>query len=140
MMLLICSFGYLYHLHCLIGGVEGRGRRGAEQGHVSLWHLPSRTMTASASTVAPLQDAVFHEDELLTVGAESVVRHWGRHSLQCRSRIMASPPSCFSLAINRAPAAAKAAAQQILTVAGSSPFVDVFANFSNRAFSLRFEK
>jgi WD40 repeat protein len=80
------------------GGADGP--RGKVTGQLSTWYLPSRSMTSSIQSPAAVQNAVLHEDEIVSVGSEPVIRHWNRHSGELRTKTRSTPPSIFAVNIN----------------------------------------
>jgi hypothetical protein len=76
------------------GGADGQ--RGKVTGQLSTWYLPSRSMTSSIQCPAAVQDVKLHEDEIVSVGSEPVIRHWSRHSGELRTLTRSTPPSIFA--------------------------------------------
>ena len=80
------------------GGTDGA--RGKVTGHLSTWYLPSRTVTSSAESPAAIQDLTLHNNEIVSVGSEPVIRHWSKHSGEMRTKTRSTPPSIFAININ----------------------------------------
>ncbi|XP_066579267.1 THO complex subunit 6 homolog [Amia ocellicauda] len=99
---------------------------------LSLWHLRSLTPT----TIFPLpgcqRQTSFYQDLILSVGDSAFLSHC-QLSGEVRARIPCSPPSLYTLGLNTG-----STEHRVLTVGGSSGQIDVFTNFSYRAFSLSF--
>ncbi|XP_067421794.1 THO complex subunit 6 homolog isoform X3 [Emydura macquarii macquarii] len=99
---------------------------------LTLWHLRSVTPT----TVFPLppcqQHVMFYQDLILSAGHSPTINHL-QISGEIRAQIPCTPHSVHSLCINE-----HSPEHKVLTAAGSSHKVDVFTNFSYRAFSLCF--
>uniref|UniRef100_W5LVJ1 THO complex 6 n=1 Tax=Lepisosteus oculatus TaxID=7918 RepID=W5LVJ1_LEPOC len=99
---------------------------------LSLWHLRSITPT----TVFPLsgcqRDAAFYQDLILSVGDSAFLSHCQLNG-EPRAHIPCTPQSLYTLGLNT-----RSSEHRVLTVGGSSGQIDVFTNFSYRAFSLSF--
>ncbi|XP_074854525.1 THO complex subunit 6 isoform X1 [Carettochelys insculpta] len=99
---------------------------------LTLWHLRSVTPT----TIFPLphcqQHVMFYQDLILSAGHSPAINHL-QISGELRAQIPCTPRSVHSLCVNE-----RSPEHKVLTAAGSSHKVDVFTNFSYRAFSLCF--
>ncbi|KAM9784191.1 THO complex subunit 6 homolog [Syngnathus typhle] len=99
---------------------------------LSLWHLRSLTPTSVFALSGCQRQASFYQDMILAVGQGPTVSHCLLGG-QVKAQIPCTPNNVNSLELNT-----NSAEHQVLTVAGSSQFVDVFTNVSYRAFSLHF--
>ncbi|XP_017552857.1 THO complex subunit 6 homolog [Pygocentrus nattereri] len=99
---------------------------------LSLWHLRSMSPTSVFPLAGCQRDAMFYQDMILAVGE-------GPHVSHCllggsvKAQIPCTSPSLNTLALNLS-----STEHRVMTVAGSSDQIDVFTNFSYRAFSLSF--
>uniref|UniRef100_A0A3B1IP23 THO complex 6 n=1 Tax=Astyanax mexicanus TaxID=7994 RepID=A0A3B1IP23_ASTMX len=99
---------------------------------LSLWHLRSMSPTSVFPLAGCQREAVFHQDVIFAVGE-------GPHVSHCllggsvKAQIPCTSPSLNTLALNLS-----STEHRVMTAAGSSDKIDVFTNFSYRAFSLSF--
>ncbi|KAI4872616.1 hypothetical protein NFI96_024578 [Prochilodus magdalenae] len=99
---------------------------------LSLWHLRSMSPTSVFPLTGCQREAVFYQDMIFAVGE-------GPHVSHCllggtvKAQIPCTSPSLNTLALNLG-----STEHRVMTVAGSSGQIDVFTNFSYRAFSLSF--
>ncbi|KAB5553556.1 hypothetical protein PHYPO_G00039990 [Pangasianodon hypophthalmus] len=92
---------------------------------LSLWHLRSMSPTSIFSLSGCQREAVFHQDLIFAVGEGPYVSHCLLGG-SVKAQIPCTPPSLNTHT------------HRVMTVAGSSNQIDVFTNFSYRAFSLSF--
>lgn len=101
---------------------------------LSLWHLPSLTSSTVMPTGGTPQAALFNDNEIVSVGNESKVYHWGKTNGILRSTAESKSSSLFSVAYNKEPVHL-----QVLAVSGNSPNVDIYTSLGNRSFSFKFQ-
>uniref|UniRef100_A0A672TB57 THO complex subunit 6 homolog n=1 Tax=Sinocyclocheilus grahami TaxID=75366 RepID=A0A672TB57_SINGR len=99
---------------------------------LSLWHLRSMSPTSVFPLPGCQREAVFHQDLIMSVGEGPYVSHC-LHGGTVKAQIPCTPSSLNTLALNL-----KNTEHRVMTVGGSSHQIDVFTNFSYRAFSLSF--
>uniref|UniRef100_A0A4W4FX06 THO complex subunit 6 homolog n=1 Tax=Electrophorus electricus TaxID=8005 RepID=A0A4W4FX06_ELEEL len=99
---------------------------------LSLWHLRSMSPTSVFSLAGCQREAVFYQDLILTVGEGPYVSHCVPGGT-VKAQIPSSSPSLNTLTLNL-----NSNEHRVMTTAGSSDQIDVFTNFSYRAFSLSF--
>ncbi|XP_076852338.1 THO complex subunit 6 homolog [Brachyhypopomus gauderio] len=99
---------------------------------LSLWHLRSMSPTSVFSLAGCQREAVFYQDLILAVGEGPYVSHCILGGTM-KAQIPSSSPSLNTLALNL-----NSAEHRVMTTVGSSDKIDVFTNFSYRAFSLSF--
>lgn len=106
--------------------VSGGGAR-----YLTVWHLPSSIATSYMPTPGQPQAVSFGpDDQVISVGNEPFVYHW-KNTGKFVMRVPATSRSLFSIAIN------EPQDKRLLAVSGASPFIDIYTNFGNIAFSLR---
>uniref|UniRef100_A0A8C1K208 THO complex 6 n=1 Tax=Cyprinus carpio TaxID=7962 RepID=A0A8C1K208_CYPCA len=99
---------------------------------LSLWHLRSMSPTSVFPLPGCQREAVFYQDLIMSVGEGPHVSHC-LHGGTVKAQIPCTPSSLNTLALNL-----KNSEHRVMTVGGSSHQIDVFTNFSYRAFSLSF--
>uniref|UniRef100_A0A8C2AC86 THO complex 6 n=1 Tax=Cyprinus carpio TaxID=7962 RepID=A0A8C2AC86_CYPCA len=99
---------------------------------LSLWHLRSMSPTSVFPLPGCQREAVFYQDLIMSVGEGPHVSHC-LHGGTVKAQIPCTPSSLNTLALNL-----KNTEHRVMTVGGSSHQIDVFTNFSYRAFSLSF--
>lgn len=101
--------------------------------HLSVWHLRSKTATATLPTTSSCQQVVkFVDDFILSAGTEPRVFKWSING-ELRASFPCSPKSVFSLEINKT-------MNRVLAVSGTSHQMDISTNFDYKAFSLQFRQ
>ncbi|KAI2666250.1 hypothetical protein H4Q32_010069 [Labeo rohita] len=99
---------------------------------LSLWHLRSMSPTSVFPLPGCQREAVFYQDLIMSVGEGPFVSHC-LHGGTVKAQIPCTQSSLNTLALNL-----KNTEHRVMTVGGSSHQIDVFTNFSYRAFSLSF--
>lgn len=96
-----------------------------------VYHMSSLTkaVTLPVPDNVITQAMLFEGDRLITAGSEASVRHWSVNGSPMAT-IPSSQMHVFSLAANRK------SHHKVLSVAGSSPKVDIYTNYGYKAFSL----
>jgi len=101
--------------------------------HLSVWHLRSKTSTATLSTTSSCPQVVkFEDDFILSGGTEPAVFKWSING-ELRGRFPCTPKSIFSLEVNKT-------LNCVLAISGTSHQVDISTNFDYKAFSLQFRQ
>eukprot|EP00592_Proboscia_alata_P021865 CAMPEP_0194425394 /NCGR_PEP_ID=MMETSP0176-20130528/24733_1 /TAXON_ID=216777 /ORGANISM="Proboscia alata, Strain PI-D3" /LENGTH=466 /DNA_ID=CAMNT_0039235739 /DNA_START=163 /DNA_END=1566 /DNA_ORIENTATION=- len=104
----------------------------SNNGFLTLWNLPTRSMTSGHATRETLQSVRYntHNGTILTVGNEPYLSYWSYSKANRVGRTRLNVPSGFAIALNDV--------NGVICVGGSSCFVDCLANEGNCAFSLPF--
>mmetsp|Transcript_17220 Transcript_17220/g.38792 ORF Transcript_17220/g.38792 Transcript_17220/m.38792 type:complete len:227 (-) Transcript_17220:924-1604(-) len=113
----------------LCGGAEGsRVSSAGIGGFVSIWHLPSRTLSTTSVVAEGPQAVMFHDGHVVTTGNRGVVRRWNGVALKSPTQALSRVRSGFSLSINPANGA--------MVVAGANSLLDCFMFPGSRSFSV----
>ncbi|XP_065890497.1 THO complex subunit 6 homolog [Dysidea avara] len=95
-----------------------------------VYHMSSlsNAITLPVPNKVVTQAVLFESEKLITAGSEAIVRHWTINGTSTAT-VPSSQLHVFSLAAN------KKSSHKVLSVAGSSPKVDIFTNYGYKAFS-----
>eukprot|EP00562_Extubocellulus_spinifer_P029614 CAMPEP_0178706060 /NCGR_PEP_ID=MMETSP0699-20121125/15177_1 /TAXON_ID=265572 /ORGANISM="Extubocellulus spinifer, Strain CCMP396" /LENGTH=461 /DNA_ID=CAMNT_0020353779 /DNA_START=18 /DNA_END=1403 /DNA_ORIENTATION=+ len=111
------------------------GGGGGEGGFVSLFHLPSRTLSSAYVTCESIHDIKYVDSfqKIATVGNEGVVSYWNSSDLStgrgCRAWI--STPNAHCIAVDGAESSsAHGNGDSLFAVGGTGSMVDCFSNGS----------
>ena len=100
---------------------------------LSLWHLRSLLPTTAFPTPGEcVYDAVFDGDAVISVGSSSTIRHWFLTGREKKAVGSSSSSSLFSLAVGGR------GDKQILSAAGDTNSIDIFASFCFHGMSFTF--
>jgi len=80
------------------------------------------------------QAVLFNNNEMVSVGNEGKVYHWGKTNGILQHWAYTTSSSLFAVAYNKEPTHL-----QVLAVSGDSPNVDIFTDLSTRSFSFKFK-
>uniref|UniRef100_A0A1J3FSK4 THO complex subunit 6 n=1 Tax=Noccaea caerulescens TaxID=107243 RepID=A0A1J3FSK4_NOCCA len=101
--------------------VCGQGR------NLALWNLPASECVSTISTPAHVQDVMFDEKQILTVGAEPLLRRFDLNGALL-SQIQCAPTSVFSISLHPA---------GVVAVGGYGGLVDVISQFGSHLCTFR---
>ncbi|CAJ2649907.1 unnamed protein product [Trifolium pratense] len=89
--------------------------------NISLWNLPASECTLNFSTQASVQDMLFDNNQILTVGADPILNRFDMNGV-ILSQIPCAPPSAFSISLHPA---------GVIAVGGYGCLVDVISQFGS---------
>eukprot|EP01001_Neometanema_parovale_P008258 NODE_4537_length_1050_cov_91.033441_g4335_i0.p1 GENE.NODE_4537_length_1050_cov_91.033441_g4335_i0~~NODE_4537_length_1050_cov_91.033441_g4335_i0.p1 ORF type:complete len:158 (-),score=18.12 NODE_4537_length_1050_cov_91.033441_g4335_i0:106-579(-) len=94
--------------------------------YLTLWHLPSSTLSAVLPTASTAQCALFDDHQIVTAGSEPFVTFWSKNG-KVTGRLPVACPSVYSIASNGQTGQKKA-----LCLAGLGPQLDVFGDWNRK--------
>ena len=115
------------------GQKQALGNPQANFGHISIWHIPSRTKTVVEKTEMDIHQARFfgENDDILSVGNQSCAELRQSSSGALLSQMKSSSiPSHFFTAVQDK--------TDVVATGGCSSSIDIFTTVGYRSFSLQF--
>ncbi|XP_058756287.1 THO complex subunit 6-like isoform X2 [Vicia villosa] len=95
--------------------------------NISLWNLPASECTLKFSTQASVQDMLFDNNQILTVGADPILNRFDMNG-EIVSQIPCASPSAFSISLHPA---------GVIAVGGYGCLVDVISQFGSHMCTFR---
>lgn len=95
--------------------------------NISLWNLPAAECTLNFSTRASVQDLLFDNNQILTVGADPILNRFDMNGA-ILSQIPCAPPSAFSISLHPS---------GVIAVGGYGCLVDVISQFGSHMCTFR---
>jgi translation initiation factor 4A/THO complex subunit 6 len=95
--------------------------------NISLWNLPASECTLNFSTQASVQDMLFDNNQILTVGADPILNRFDMNGV-ILSQIPCASPSAFSISLHPA---------GVIAVGGYGCLVDVVSQFGSHMCTFR---
>ncbi|KAJ1400685.1 WD40/YVTN repeat-like-containing domain superfamily [Sesbania bispinosa] len=89
--------------------------------NISLWNLPASECISKISTCGSVQDMLFDNNQILTVGADPLLNRFDMNGA-ILSQIQCAPPSAFSISLHPA---------GVMAVGGYGCLVDVISQFGS---------
>ncbi|XP_061361648.1 THO complex subunit 6 isoform X2 [Gastrolobium bilobum] len=89
--------------------------------NISLWNLPASECISKISTRASVQDMLFDNNQILTVGADPLLNRFDMNGV-ILSQIQCAPPSAFSISLHPV---------GVMAVGGYGCLVDVISQFGS---------
>eukprot|EP01098_Paradermamoeba_levis_P008199 TRINITY_DN3399_c0_g1_i5.p1 TRINITY_DN3399_c0_g1~~TRINITY_DN3399_c0_g1_i5.p1 ORF type:complete len:159 (-),score=41.37 TRINITY_DN3399_c0_g1_i5:73-549(-) len=99
---------------------------------LTVWHLPSLFVISSIPTTSPSLSVALDEDLIIAVGQEKDISYFRRNG-NLQTKFSSSSSSLFSVVVQNYDATSSNS--KVLVASGSSPYIDVISNSSQKSFS-----